>query len=142
MRDRAVAAFKEFTLEEARATLPRVRKLVADMRDAWETHELLQREIHSQLGGRQFEELPAERQAEIAQHLPALSRLQERIQQRAQALQDIGCVIKGPEEGLVDYFSVVDGQPVWLCWRLGEEDIDFYHDFHEGFSGRRPIDFD
>jgi hypothetical protein len=137
-----MAVFKQFTLAEARATLPKVRKLVEDMREAWETHELLSREIHAQLGGRQFEELPAERQAEVAQHLPALSRLKERIQHRADALQEIGCVIKGPEEGLVDYFAVVNEKPVWLCWRVGEDDITHYHDFYEGFTGRRPIDFE
>ena len=137
-----MAVFKQFTLEEARATLPKVRQLVEDMREAWETHELLSREIHAQLGGHQFEELPTERQAEIAQHLPALSRLKERIQHHAEALQEIGCVIKGPEEGLVDYFAVVNEKPVWLCWRVGEDDITHYHDFYEGFSGRRPIDFE
>jgi len=137
-----VAVFKQFTLAEARATLPKVRKLVEDMREAWETHELLSHEIHSQLGGHQFEELPVDRQAEIAQHLPALSRLKERIQERAETLQEIGCVIKGPEEGLVDYFAVVDEKPVWLCWRVGEDDITHYHDFYEGFTGRRPIDFE
>lgn len=137
-----MAVFKQFTLAEARATLPEVRKLVEDMREAWETHELLHSEIHAQLGGRPFEVLSAERQAEIAQHLPAMARLKERIQSRVDTLQEIGCVIKGPEEGLVDYFAVVDEKPVWLCWRVGEDDITHYHDFYEGFAGRRPIDFD
>ncbi|RMF87685.1 MAG: DUF2203 family protein [Nitrospirae bacterium] len=137
----AVADFREFTLEEARATLPRVREIVADLRDAWETHELLSREIHARLGGRPFETLPAAEQGEIAQHLPALSRLKERIRARARELEEIGCVLKGPDQGLVDYFSRRNGEPIWLCWRLGEEDILYYHGFEEGFAGRRRIDF-
>jgi len=137
-----MADFHEFTLAEARATLPHVRDLVIDLREAWETHELLSREIHAHLGGRRFEALPAEEQGAIAHHLPALSRLKERIRDRVEELEEIGCVIKGPGEGLVDYFARVDGRPVWLCWRLGEEDIAYYHDFEEGFAGRRKIDFE
>jgi len=137
-----MAEFHEFTLAAARATLPRVRELVVDLREAWETHELLSREIHAHLGGRRFEELPAHEQGEIAHHPPALARLKERIRDRVEALEEIGCVVKGPEEGLVDYFARVDGRPIWLCWRLGEADITYYHDFQEGFAGRRPIDFE
>ncbi len=137
-----MADFREFTLEEARATLPRVQELLTDLREAWETHELLSREIHAHLGGRRFEALPAEEQEAIAHHLPALSRLKERIRDRVSDLEEIGCVLKGPEEGLVDYFARVDGRPIWLCWRLGEEDILYYHDFQEGFAGRRKIDFE
>lgn len=137
-----MADFREFTLAEARATLPRVRELVVDLREAWETHELLSREIHAKLDDRQFETLPAEEQGEIAHHLPAVARLKKRIRDRIAELEEIGCVIKGPGEGLVDYLARVDGQPVWLCWQLGEEDILYYHDFHEGFAGRRRIAFE
>jgi hypothetical protein len=47
-------------------------------------------------------------------------------------LRDIG-------SGLIDFPALVSGRPVWLCWRLGEGDIDYWHEFDSGFSTRRPI---
>jgi hypothetical protein len=52
----------------------------------------------------------------------------------------IGCVVKDLESGLVDFPAVLEDQEVYLCWRLGEDRIRFYHRQDEGFSGRKPID--
>lgn len=47
-------------------------------------------------------------------------------------LRDIGT-------GLVDFPALVSGRPVWLCWRLGEGDIAWWHEMNEGFAARRPL---
>jgi hypothetical protein len=59
------------------------------------------------------------------------------------ALENIlstGCVIKDLDVGLLDFPAVIDNQEVYLCWKLGEDRIRFYHRQDEGFSGRKPID--
>jgi hypothetical protein len=51
-----------------------------------------------------------------------------------------GCVIKDLDVGLLDFPSVIDNEDVYLCWKLGEDRIRFYHRLDEGFAGRKPLD--
>ena len=55
-------------------------------------------------------------------------------------IQETGCVVKDLDEGLVDFPSLIEGEEVYLCWKLGEEHIDFWHGVDEGFAGRKPLD--
>jgi len=48
--------------------------------------------------------------------------------------------IKDLERGLVDFPSWIQGREVFLCWQLGEDDIEFYHDLEAGFGGRKRIE--
>jgi hypothetical protein len=50
-----------------------------------------------------------------------------------------GLVLRDPDAGLVDFPSERGGRKVYLCWRLGEPAIGWYHDPESGFSGRRPL---
>jgi hypothetical protein len=53
---------------------------------------------------------------------------------------ETGCLIKDLEVGLLDFPAVIDNQDVYLCWKLGEDRIRFYHRQDEGFAGRKPLD--
>jgi hypothetical protein len=53
---------------------------------------------------------------------------------------ETGCVIKDLDQGLLDFPAIIDNQDVYLCWKLGEDRIRFYHRQDEGFAGRKPID--
>jgi hypothetical protein len=50
-----------------------------------------------------------------------------------------GILLRDPENGLVDFPAERDGEPVYLCWRLGEERVSHWHPLDTGFSGRRPL---
>lgn len=54
-------------------------------------------------------------------------------------LADRGILLRDPETGLVDFPAELDGQRVFLCWRLGEGRVGWYHDEQTGFSGRKPL---
>lgn len=54
-------------------------------------------------------------------------------------IQALGAIVKDLELGLVDFPSLRDGDEVLLCWRVGEDAIEFWHPVDEGFSGRRPL---
>jgi hypothetical protein len=56
-----------------------------------------------------------------------------------QKIESIGCEIKGIREGLVDFPSIREGREVYLCWRMPEKEIRFWHGLDAGFSGRQPI---
>jgi hypothetical protein len=54
-------------------------------------------------------------------------------------LADRGILLRDPETGLVDFPGDVDDRPVFLCWRLGEDRVAFYHEQHAGFASRKPL---
>jgi hypothetical protein len=68
------------------------------------------------------------------------NRLAETIQSALERIHATGCVVKDIEVGLLDFPARINGEAVYLCWRLGEDRIRFYHSQDEGFSGRKPID--
>lgn len=43
------------------------------------------------------------------------------------------------ETGLVDFPALANGRPIWLCWRLGEGDVEWWHELDDGFAGRKPL---
>ena len=64
----------------------------------------------------------------------------ERLKAAIEEMAEIGCLVKDLEMGLVDFPTLLEGEEVYLCWRMGEPDIQFWHGVHEGFGGRKPID--
>ena len=61
------------------------------------------------------------------------------IERLVNKIQAYGCVVKDINVGLLDFLADRHGRDVYLCWRYGEPRIEFYHDLHNGFSGRQPI---
>lgn len=65
------------------------------------------------------------------------------IQELRDALAQVeasGCLIKDLDVGLIDFPCLVDQREIYLCWKLGEQHIGFWHNTDEGFRGRKPID--
>lgn len=128
---------KLFTLEEAERTLPLVRRVVADLlteypawRAAVARYEVLSGAARAESG--ETAELLAARDA-VAVHA-------DRINGYLQELEAIGCLFKGFDGGLVDFYSLRDDHPIFLCWRLGEERIGHWHEIDAGAAGRQPVD--
>jgi hypothetical protein len=68
------------------------------------------------------------------------NRLAGAIETALEKIHATGCVVKDLEVGLLDFPARINGEAVYLCWRLGEDRIRFYHAQDEGFAGRKPID--
>lgn len=66
--------------------------------------------------------------------------LAEALKKALTRILETGCVIKDLDVGLLDFPAVINNQDVYLCWKLGEDRIRFYHLQDEGFAGRKPID--
>ncbi len=54
-------------------------------------------------------------------------------------IHELGALVKDLDEGLIDFPAQRAGEDVLLCWRLGEDEIGFWHGLEEGFSGRKPL---
>lgn len=63
----------------------------------------------------------------------------ERFGSEIQKLEELGCVLKDLNIGLIDFPAVRLGTRVWLCWKLGEENVAFWHDLHEGYTARKQV---
>jgi hypothetical protein len=71
-----------------------------------------------------------------------LNQIVAKVKDALDQIQATGCIVKDLDSGLVDFPSVIKNEEVYLCWRLGEDRIRFYHRQDEGFSGRKPINPD
>jgi hypothetical protein len=67
------------------------------------------------------------------------TKLAEIMKSALNRILETGCVIKDLDVGLLDFPAVIDNQDVYLCWKLGEDRIRYYHRQDEGFAGRKPI---
>ena len=63
-----------------------------------------------------------------------------RFKETIERIQEFGCLVKDLDSGLIDFPTLLNGVEVYLCWKLGESGIHFWHSVEEGFRGRKPID--
>lgn len=136
MTDATAVAPRLFTVEQANATLPLVRRIVDDLIDLhprWRAtvarYERSQAEVTTT---RETEGSRAERLA--------AGRLAGEIESCLDELTQIGCHFKDFESGLVDFPAMLDERMVYLCWRSGEERVEHWHEISTGADGRRPLD--
>jgi hypothetical protein len=127
----AVAPMRFFSVEEANRLVPLLTTTFARVRPWVERVQKLAETLDPP-------EAPADSDASRAQHAERETLL-TRIREALGPLQEMGLEIKGAD-GLVDFHARRGEQPVYLCWRFGEEAVGHWHDLKAGFSGRRPID--
>jgi hypothetical protein len=126
-----------FTREEAEALLPAVTLILRTIQDEREKMSIIEGElevlqIQSMGNGHHLQERIQRLQRTITETVQSLRNAVEE-------LEEVGCELKDPDTGLIDFLSLRDGREVCLCWRLGEDRIRFWHDLDTGFAGRQPL---
>ena len=126
-----------FSVAEANRTLPLVRRIVGDLLDEYPRWRAAVSHYEVLSGGARADwgETP-----ELLNARLAVTTLAERINDYLGELSGIGCVFKGFDAGLVDFYSLREDRLIFLCWRLGEDSIQHWHELDSGFSGRHPLD--
>jgi hypothetical protein len=129
---------RTFTLEEANAALVGLRPIVERMvqhRRNLIAAQKLQAELVTRIAGNGGDMMPSD-----------LREAAETIQGEASAIADCaerinagGAEIKSLEEGLLDFPAKRGDEDVLLCWKLGEDEIRYWHGVDEGFAGRKPL---
>lgn len=126
---------RTFTVEEAARTLPLVRRIVEDLVE--EQAQLEEALAHFQkvlsVTG------PGDDPLRLERLKTAINERGARIQALVDELHALGCLFKGFEPGLVDFYAIHEGRPVFLCWKLGEERIDHWHEVDAGYTGRTKL---
>lgn len=129
-------AMRHFTLDEANRTLPLVTRIVADITAEYREWRELVRRYEIVAGGSKADEGESTEQIRLRD---AIDRVARRVTVYVDELQQIGCILKGFEDGVVDFPARFDGRDVSLCWKLGEPEVGHWHEVHAGYSGRQPI---
>jgi len=127
---------KLFTLDEAVALLPTVRQLMLDIQAAKRTLDETSAELDRLLG---LTGGNGHLAADVAAARRAVQAAGEALERLIADLDSTGAELKGIEEGLVDFPSEREGRVVYLCWRLGEDTIAWWHELETGFAGRQPL---
>jgi hypothetical protein len=126
---------KRFTVEEANKTLPLVRRIVEDVvrqHRVWR-EKILELDLVASASRADESRSRAHELEEDAQ------RLAREIDGYQHELDELGIQLKDRRIGLVDFPSEIGGKPVLLCWRLGEPEVQFWHDEDAGYAGRQPL---
>lgn len=118
---------KRFKLAEANRSLPLVRRIVSDIVKTHEQVTALQSSLES---------AKHKDQTAIQVRIDAAVEL---LQSYVEELHDIGCDPKDYQMGLVDFIGRHQGHDVYLCWKLGEDKIGYWHEIQTGFAGRQPV---
>jgi hypothetical protein len=132
---------RHFTAEEANVALAEVRPLVELMVEqrrlhveALERQEELEGHIRGNGGG-----IPP---AELADTAAEVERLARELAKVVDEIAALGAEVKDLDEGLIDFPALRRGETVLLCWKLGEDEIRYWHAVEDGFAGRRPLPLD
>jgi hypothetical protein len=121
-----------FTLAEAEGLLPRLRSLLADIVEEWNRVRKLNPEVQKARDNAQFDgySKAGPEYVESVSHLTYLIR----------QIKEMGVLLKDADKGLCDFPYVRQGRVVYLCWQLGEDRIQYWHEIETGFAGREPLD--
>ena len=135
-----MAKQKTFTLKEAQALLPVLRSLIKRAMGDKGVIEAVEKQLQDLkyrilLSGGLFVDVPA-----VARRRAERDRAFQDIKDTLAEIDAIGVQVKDLDIGLLDFPCAVDDEIVLLCWKYGEDRIEFWHGMEEGFKGRKPID--
>lgn len=131
-------ADKHFTLEEANRLLSRLAPILEQLITARREIGAKQHKMEGLRAHVRGNGATAEGRA-FAKLKEELESMAQELRQGIERIHAFGCLVKDLDTGLIDFPALRQGQEVFLCWKLGEERIGFWHTPEEGFSGRKPL---
>jgi hypothetical protein len=130
---------KLFTLQEAEELIPSLEAWLPEAIDARKTAVEADGELQKVaariqlLGGMELNP------ARVSEFKHSRERAVRKLRNAMEQIEESGCVVKDLDIGLVDFPAMLGDEQVYLCWKLGEPRIEYWHGTHEGFAGRKPI---
>lgn len=124
---------KYFTIEEAERLLPAIEKILKrtiNLNKALELLESIEIEVYDD----DYEDL-----GNITKANKQFHKLSYEFYDNLEKLEDVGCLVKDLGQGIIDFYCRFEGRDIFLCWKLGERRIRFWHEVDSGYMGRKPI---
>lgn len=138
MNQREYRPARLFTIEEANQCLPLVRAITADLVQL-STNVIERRQRLALLTAGREPEAGNPYSEELAAVEAELEKDAERLHGYVEELLELGVEPKSATEGLIDFPSMIDGRIVYLCWKLGEPEVMYWHEIEGGFAGRQAL---
>ncbi len=126
---------KVFTVEQANRTLPLVSRIVQDIVTQYTRWRERIQEFEVAAANTRID--PPDPRAEALQH--EVQEIAREIEGYVNELTELGVEFKGFDLGLVDFPGHLGGRDVYLCWRLGEPAVEYWHERDAGYAGRQPL---
>ncbi|OLZ10566.1 DUF2203 domain-containing protein [Sulfobacillus thermosulfidooxidans] len=130
---------RQFTLEEANQLLPLLREHLTRLRSLQDQARKKYEEMRDirEVGYRKDGNLIMLSDYQLAKK--EFDQVVAEANQLLATINQLGCRVTDVEIGLVDFPAEINGQPVYLCWRVDEESVKYYHGLEEGYAGRKLI---
>ena len=141
-----------FDLDAANETLPELRTILETLRDErtqlialrdeFARRAALETAPGDAAAGRVPDDAARRTREDAVERKRLRLRMQgviDQMQAGVARIDELGITLREIETGLVDFPALVSGRQVWLCWRLGEGDVEWWHELSDGFTGRRPL---
>ena len=122
---------RHYTLDQANGLLPALKPLLRELRDAKD--DLVDADAHEALGDAAPTNGGGKEGRRVGEAFLEVQRLLSK-------LNEAGIVVRDVDRGLVDFPSMRDGEEVYLCWELGEDSVEHWHEIDSGYRNRRPLD--
>jgi hypothetical protein len=127
-----------YTLPQANAMLPELTRLLTRIQDQARQQAMVQGRV----------EEVEQKVKSNGHHNPiedpmvthASASLTQGLEANLEQLQEWGIELKDLQTGLIDFPAMREGRVVYLCWRLGEPEVGYWHELETGFAGRQPVD--
>ncbi len=129
---------KLFTVEEANKVLPVLQEILKEIVSLKRKIENKQAEIDA-LEIIADETTPKVR-AELIERSREFNEMVDEFNKLIRQIENTGAVLKDVDQGLVDFYGTVEGKMVFLCWKLGEAQVAYWHDIESGFANRKAIE--
>jgi hypothetical protein len=132
---------RTFTVEEANALLPQIKPLIEQLqglqRSIVKTNQQLDEATAklSQGNGYPVRSIK-DKISELTKHqLQLIDAFQSALDQ----LEELGCLLKDLNIGLIDFYGLRGGELIFLCWKIGEDRIRYWHTLDSGYAGRQHL---
>ena len=124
---------KYFTLTEANKQLPLIKKSLIKLR------KIEQELAVFSLVDVQVDEFNESNAKTITKLNKDFHKLNYEFYKLIEEIESTGCILKDISKGLVDFYAKDKDKEILLCWQMGEESIQFFHDIENGYDGRKHI---
>ena len=128
---------KLFTVEEANRLLPKIEKMIADLRRQRDL--ILSQEVEIDALELVTQKKGPEVPPVLSQKIEAYHQTADNFYKAIDKIEELGCLLKDLDMGLIDFYTRYEGRVVHLCWHTGEKEITTWHEIGKGYAHRQPI---
>jgi hypothetical protein len=139
-----------YDIDDANEQLPELRQILTALRDQRDELIRLRDEVLERQGaveataeaagsGTGLSDGDAEAAAELRRIRLRMQGVIDQMQAGVVRIDALGITLRDIETGLIDFPALASGRQICLCWRLGEDEVEWWHEMTTGFGGRQPL---